>query len=183
MSKLKDYFTLHYLVFGLPKYFSKMQMIISAIYILTYFFLSLYKIFVEDINSWIYLTILILTIFSAIILLIYSSINRQNYQTKHFKITQSYLSITANIFKMLFIGSNIIVLLSISNTFDFYIFIGLIFSSVYLAFIILSTITTVIKIVIRTINQKNHFPEIRNNQIVEYLANDIQESIRENNYQ
>jgi hypothetical protein len=180
MSKLKDNFTLRYLIFGLPKYISKIHMIFSFIYILAYFVLSLYKIFIENISDWIYITILLLTIISAFFLLIYYLINRQNYQKKHFKNTQSYLSILINVLKLLFIGSNILVLLSIDKTYDVSNMIALAFSSIYLLYIIISTVINVIMIIVRMINLKKYLPYIKNKEMVEYVATDIRKSIKEN---
>jgi uncharacterized membrane protein len=180
MSKIKDYLTLRYLIFGLPKYISKLHLAISIIYIFAYFFLSIYKIFIEDYNGWIYITILILTIVSALFLIIYYLTNRRNYQKKHLKNTQSYLSILVNILKLLFIGSNILVLISVGNINEPADIIALVFSSIYLIYIVISTIINMIMIIVRMINFKKYLPLIKNKDIVEYVANDIRQSIKEN---
>jgi hypothetical protein len=81
---------------------------------------------------------------------------------------------------LLFIGSNIIVLISVGNINEPADIIALVFSSIYLIYIVINTIINIIMIVVRMINLKKYLPLIKNKDIVEYVANDIRQSIKEN---
>jgi hypothetical protein len=81
---------------------------------------------------------------------------------------------------LLFIGSNIIVLISVGNINEPADIIALVFSSIYLIYIVISTIINIIMIVVRMINLKKYLPLIKDKDIVEYVANDIRQSIKEN---
>jgi hypothetical protein len=81
---------------------------------------------------------------------------------------------------LLFIGSNIIVLISVGNINEPADIIALVFSSIYLIYIVINTIINIIMIVVRMINLKKYLPLIKDKDIVEYVANDIRQSIKEN---
>jgi hypothetical protein len=81
---------------------------------------------------------------------------------------------------LLFIGSNIIVLISVGNINEPANIIALVFSSIYLIYIVISTLINIIIIIVRMINLKKYLPLLKNKDIVEYVANDIRQSIKEN---
>jgi hypothetical protein len=81
---------------------------------------------------------------------------------------------------LLFIGSNIIVLISVGNINEPADIIALVFSSIYLIYIVISTLINIIMIIVRMINLKKYLPLLKNKDIVEYVANDIRQSIKEN---
>ena len=182
MSKFKDYLTLRYLIIGIPKYFSRLRIIFSVIYIFFYFFFSIYKISLNETGNLIYIAILLLTISASIFLTIYYLINRSICQGKHYKNTQSYLSILVNALKLLLLGSNIIVLISLDSTATVFDILALVFSSLYLIYIVLIALVNILFIIGRIINFKKYISLLRNKDLVNYVANDIRESIKAQNH-
>ncbi len=183
MSKFSKYYVLRYLIFGMPKYYSKIRFVITAIYLVFYIIFSSYKILYNQSDFWAYKVILLLSIASAIFLIIYYFLNRRNYTKSILKDTQPYLSIMLNIFKIFFISSNIFVVISWNSTSlpTFYNIVALVFALIYLTFIIINILINVIKILTRVVNFKKYIPLLKNKELINYIANDIKDSIDNQN--
>lgn len=173
---------LRYLIFGMPRYYSKIRFIITAIYLVFYIVFSSYKILYNQSDFWAYKVILLLSIASAIFLFIYYLSNRRNYTKSILKDTQPYLSIMINIFKIFFLSSNIFVVISWNLTSPtFYNIVALVFAMIYLTFTIINILINIIKILIRLVNFKKYVPLLKNEELVNYIANDIKDSINKQN--